>query len=71
MERNAFLIRLSVSLMLLFGGIFVLRYFKNDEILIDQLAGVLVGMFLLIGSLIWRRKLLKKRKSKYIDKTLL
>jgi hypothetical protein len=39
----------------IFGGVFLFRYIKNGELLLDQLIGVTVGVFLLVVAVIWRR----------------
>ncbi|MBM7619159.1 hypothetical protein JOC95_001008 [Bacillus tianshenii] len=55
MELNSYLIRLSYMIIGIFGGVFLFRYIKNGELLLDQLIGVSVGLFLLAAAIIWRR----------------
>ncbi|ACP13806.1 hypothetical protein BAHan_0891 [Bacillus anthracis] len=37
-------------MMLIFGGVFLLRWFIHDEMLLDQLIGCSVGMVMVISS---------------------
>ena len=53
---NTFLIRFAVTMIIIFGGIFTIRYFRTSEFLLDQMMGASVGVLLLISSLIWRNK---------------
>ena len=55
MKINVYLIRLAMSIMIIFGGTFIIRYFIKGELLLDQLIGAAVGLILLISSLIWRK----------------
>lgn len=55
MELNSYVIRLSFLIIGIFGGVFLFRYFKNGELLLDQLIGVTVGLLLLVVAIIWRR----------------
>ena len=52
---NTYFIQLSLTIIVIFGGTLVIRYFRTNEILVDQLIGASVGVLLLIASLIWRR----------------
>ncbi|NGY86802.1 hypothetical protein [Priestia megaterium] len=56
MEINSYLIRFSCILMLMFGGIFIIRYVKTGDLYLDQLLVFGAGFVLFIGSLIWKRK---------------
>lgn len=56
MEINSYLIRFSCMLMLMFGGIFIIRYVKTGDLYLDQLLAFGAGFVLFIGSLIWKRK---------------
>lgn len=56
MKINQFLIQLSYMMIIIFGGVFTIRYFRMNELLLDQLIGVFIGAILLIVSLLWRRK---------------
>ncbi|MEK7018093.1 hypothetical protein [Bacillus sp. FSL R9-9410] len=38
------------TMMLIFGGVFLLRWFIHDEMLLDQLIGFSVGMMMVISS---------------------
>lgn len=55
MAINSTLIRLSVMMLVIFGGIFIMRYFIKGELLLDQLIGASAGLILLISSLVWRK----------------
>ncbi|MGR5869014.1 hypothetical protein ACT7C5_20960 [Bacillus pacificus] len=37
-------------MMLIFGGVFLLRWFIHDEMLLDQLIGFSVGMVMVVSS---------------------
>ncbi|MGG0244856.1 hypothetical protein ABEY31_19830 [Bacillus mycoides] len=37
-------------MLLIFGGVFLLRWFIHDEILLDQLIGFSIGMVMVISS---------------------
>ncbi|MCM3770394.1 MULTISPECIES: hypothetical protein [Priestia] len=56
MEINSYLIRFSCMLMLMFGGLFIIRYLKTGDLFLDQLLAFGAGFVLFIGSLMWRRK---------------
>ncbi|MGE7667263.1 hypothetical protein ACQKMN_16300 [Ureibacillus composti] len=56
MKINTFLIRFAVTLIIIFGGFFTIRYFRTSELLLDQMIGASVGVLLLIASFIWRKK---------------
>lgn len=60
MKTNNVLIQLALLMIIIFGGVFILRFLKNGEILLDQLIGVLIGLIILIGSLIWRKRAIMK-----------
>lgn len=55
MKINLFLIQFAITIMVIFGGTFIMRYFIKGELLLDQLIGASVGLILLISSLIWRK----------------
>ncbi|SET74961.1 hypothetical protein SAMN05421676_107175 [Salinibacillus kushneri] len=55
MKINLFLIQFATSLLVIFGGTFIFRYFRTGELLLFQLIGASVGVVLLIASLIWRK----------------
>lgn len=60
MKTNNVLIQLALLMIIIFGGVFILRFLKNGEILLDQLIGVSIGLIILIGSLIWRKRAIIK-----------
>lgn len=60
MKTNNVLIQLALLMIIIFGGVFILRFLKNGEILLDQLIGVSIGLIILIGSLIWRKRAIMK-----------
>lgn len=39
------------TMLLIFGGVFLLRWFIHDEMLLDQLIGLSVGMVMVISSI--------------------
>lgn len=43
--------RTGFTMMFIFGGIFLLRWFIHDEMLLDQLIGLSVGMVMVISSI--------------------
>ncbi|WP_186321456.1 hypothetical protein [Bacillus sp. FJAT-22090] len=55
MKINTYLIQLAVAIIVILGGTFTIRYFRTNELLIDQMIGASVGVLLLIASLIWRK----------------
>ena len=55
MKINAYLIQLAITIIVIFGGVFTIRYFRTGELLLDQIIGASVGIVLLIASLIWRK----------------
>lgn len=55
MMINSYLIQLAITIIVIFGGTFTIRYFRTGELLLDQIIGVSVGFILLIASLIWRK----------------
>ncbi|HHW38426.1 MAG TPA: hypothetical protein GXX18_14500 [Bacillales bacterium] len=54
MKINSYLIQLAITIIVIFGGTFTIRYFRTGELLLDQIIGVTVGVILLIATLIWR-----------------
>jgi hypothetical protein len=52
---NTYLIQLGVTIIVIFGGAFTIRYFRTGELLLDQIIGASVGIILLITALIWRK----------------
>ena len=55
MKNNQFLIMLSL-IIIIFGGVFTIRYFMDGEILLDQLIVACIGLILLIALVLWRKK---------------
>ncbi len=62
MKINTYLIQLACMILLIFGGTFILRYFRTEELLLDQIIGVVIGFILLMSSLIWRIKKIKRKE---------
>lgn len=56
MKTNTFFIQFAISILLIFGGTFTIRYFRTGELLVDQIIGITAGLLILIASLIWRIK---------------
>ena len=54
MKINAYLIRLSFSILVIFGGTFAIYYFKTEDLLAYHLIGISVGVVLLLASWMWR-----------------
>ena len=54
MKINTYLIQLAVTIIVIFGGTFAIRYFRTNELLLDQIIGASVSVLLLIAALIWR-----------------
>ncbi|WP_185807816.1 hypothetical protein [Lysinibacillus telephonicus] len=54
MKINTYLIQLAITITIIFGGTFIIRYFRTGEFLLDQIIGVGVGGILLISALLWR-----------------
>ncbi|PEJ53810.1 hypothetical protein [Bacillus sp. AFS017336] len=55
MKINNYLIKFALTLIVMFGGTFVIHYFKTGELLLDQIIGFSVGLLILTFSLIWRK----------------
>ncbi|WP_170122407.1 hypothetical protein [Psychrobacillus insolitus] len=55
MKINTYLIQLAVTIIVIFGGTFNIRFFRTGELLLDQIIGASVGIVLLIATLIWRK----------------
>ena len=56
MNINGYLIRLSYTILVIFGGTFTIHFVKTGEVLIDQLLGASVGIILLVASWVWRKR---------------
>lgn len=61
MQTNQFSIKLSTIIIIIFGGVFIIRYLRADEFLLDQLIGAVIGVILLVASLLWRKTYLNKK----------
>ncbi|MFJ8261026.1 hypothetical protein ACIQ4I_03560 [Rummeliibacillus sp. NPDC094406] len=55
MKINSYLIQLAISIIVIFGGTFTIRYFRTGELLLDQIIGATIGVILLVATLIWRK----------------
>lgn len=55
MKINSYLIQLAITIIVILGGIFTIRYFRTGELLLDQIIGATVGVILLVATLIWRK----------------
>jgi len=55
MKINTYLIQLAVTIIVIFGGTFTIRFFRTGELLLDRIIGASVGIVLLIATLIWRK----------------
>ena len=55
LKINTFLIQFAITIIVIFGGTFTIRYFITGELLLDQMIGATVGVILLVASLIWRK----------------
>ena len=55
LKINTYLIQLAVTIIVIFGGTFTIRYFRTGELLLDQIIGASIGIVLLIATLIWRK----------------
>lgn len=56
MKINTYLVQLGITMIIIFGGTFSIRYFRTGEVLLDQIICVGVGVVVLILSLLWRSK---------------
>lgn len=65
MNFKRYLLHVSTAMTAIFGGTFLIRYFKNGDILIDQLVLAVIGLVLLLISL----QLRKKETSQQSDQT--
>lgn len=54
MKLNAYLIRLSFSIMIIFGGTLAIVYIKTGDFLVYHLMATCVGVVLFLTSWIWR-----------------
>ncbi|CAN7546563.1 hypothetical protein [Rossellomorea sp. LjRoot5] len=56
MKINAYLIRLSFSIMVIFGGTLAIVYIKTGDLLVYHLIATCVGVVLLFTSWLWRSR---------------
>ncbi|MBN9653339.1 hypothetical protein J0K78_03595 [Halobacillus sp. GSS1] len=56
MEINRFFLMFATTMMLIFGGVFSIRYLRNGEFLTAHLLSALAGFLILIIAFIWRQK---------------
>jgi hypothetical protein len=56
MKTNGYLIRLSFSIMLIFGGTLAINYSKTGNFLVYNLITTCVGMVLILASWMWRTR---------------
>ncbi|MED4072655.1 hypothetical protein [Priestia endophytica] len=48
------LFQLSLCMMVIFGGTFVLKYVKTGEVFVDQFSGFFIGLVLFFSLLFWK-----------------
>ncbi|UTE78383.1 MULTISPECIES: hypothetical protein [unclassified Rossellomorea] len=56
MNMNAYLIRFSVSIMIIFGGTLAIVYMKTGDLLVYHLIATCIGVVLSLTSWIWRTR---------------
>ncbi|SDO70478.1 hypothetical protein ACJA3J_12895 [Halobacillus sp. SY10] len=56
MEINRFFLMFATTMMLIFGGVFLIRYLRSGEYLIAHLLSALAGLLILVIALLWRQK---------------
>ncbi|OXS64495.1 hypothetical protein [Rossellomorea vietnamensis] len=56
MKMHAYLIRLSFSIMIIFGGTLAIVYIKTGDLLVYHLIATCVGVVLLLTSWMWRTR---------------
>jgi len=54
MKISTYFLQLAVTIIVIFGGTFTIRYFRTGELLLDQIIGASIGTILLIATLIWK-----------------
>ncbi|PGL69435.1 hypothetical protein [Bacillus sp. AFS055030] len=55
MKINQYMLQLSLLIIIIFGGTFIIHIIRTGEFLLDQMIGCSVGILLLLFSLIWRK----------------
>ncbi|MFP3845221.1 hypothetical protein [Priestia filamentosa] len=48
------LFRLSICMMVIFGGAFFLKYIKTGDVFVDQFSGFFIGLVLFFSLLFWK-----------------
>lgn len=56
MEINRFLLMFATTMMLIFGGVFFLRYLRSGDYLFAHLLSAMAGLLLFVVAFIWRQK---------------
>ena len=67
MKMNHYLLQFSLMLIVLFGGLFLLRWIKDGDMDVLQLIGCGVGVVLFVTTLIWGVWHKKKQKGNIND----
>jgi len=62
LKINTYFIQLAITILVVFGGTFIIRYFRTGELLLDQMIGATVGILLLIITMVYRKTSFVKRK---------
>ena len=60
LKINTYFIQLAITILVVFGGAFIIRYFRTGELLLDQMIGASVGILLLIVTMVYRKTFIKK-----------
>ncbi|MGG2027082.1 hypothetical protein AB1282_15390 [Gottfriedia sp. S16(2024)] len=55
MKINNYMLQLSLLIIIIFGGTFIIHLIKTGELLLDQIIGFSVGILILFFTLIWRK----------------
>ena len=55
MGTNSYFIQLAITIVVIFGGTFIIRYLRTGELLLDQIICLAIGVILLFASLVWRK----------------
>ncbi|WP_193224400.1 hypothetical protein [Bacillus sp. B1-b2] len=50
-----FLFRAAFLMIIIFGGIFTIQYFRTGDILLVQLIGLVIGVILLVSAVIMKK----------------
>ncbi|BCB04193.1 hypothetical protein [Bacillus sp. KH172YL63] len=56
MKLNAFIIRISLMILIIFGGTFVIQFVKSGDLLVGQMIGFGIGTGVLLAAVMWRKK---------------